>query len=112
MSTHIQTLKQFEELRDKRKVLIVKWSTSFCGPCKMIQPTFDKLASKYTSDDIEFATIEADQDAFEKLTEEYSITAVPTFHVIKNGKLKDTSIGADKTKLTQFIEKHCGSHSA
>lgn len=58
---------------------IIKFSASWCGPCKMIKPTFDKVSSMEEFKNIEFISydIEEDEQGVE-LVEKYNIRNVPT----------------------------------
>lgn len=58
---------------------IIKFSASWCGPCKMMKPTFDKVSSMEEFKNIEFISydIEEDEQGVE-LVEKYNIRNVPT----------------------------------
>lgn len=58
---------------------IIKFSASWCGPCKMIKPTFEKVSSMEEFKNIEFISydIEEDEQGVE-LVEKYNIRNVPT----------------------------------
>ena len=58
---------------------IIKFSASWCGPCKMMKPTFDKVSSMEEFKNIEFISydIEEDEQGVE-LVEKYNIKNVPT----------------------------------
>lgn len=58
---------------------IIKFSASWCGPCKMMKPTFDKVSSMEEFKKIEFISydIEEDEQGVE-LVEKYNIRNVPT----------------------------------
>lgn len=58
---------------------IIKFSASWCGPCKMMKPIFDKVSSMEEFKNIEFISydIEEDEQGVE-LVEKYNIRNVPT----------------------------------
>ena len=60
-------------------VLADFWAT-WCGPCRKMMPVVDKLAK-------EFKVVKVDVDANEALTDRYSVDAVPTFLIFKDGKV-------------------------
>lgn len=75
----------------------------WCGPCKMIAPTFESLATKYTKPKrIAFAKI--DVDKLRDVASQYGVRAMPTFMIFKNGSPIETIQGANPPKLTQAVE--------
>lgn len=104
MSLHPKTAVEFVSAVKESPVTFVKWSASFCGPCKRIQPLYDELAETYKS--AKFLVAEADETEFEKLAEAYSISALPTFQVFVDKKLVDSFAGADSKKLKKFVEDY------
>lgn len=104
MSVHPATALEFVALVKESKLCFVKWGASWCGPCRVIQPFFDKYASA-NSDKAKFIVIEADQEEFEPLAAEYKITALPTFHVFVDQKLVKLSTGANPKALESLIRE-------
>lgn len=75
----------------------------WCGPCKMIAPTFESLATKYSKPKrIAFAKI--DVDKLRDVASQYGVRAMPTFIIFKNGSPIETIQGANPPKLTQAVE--------
>jgi thiol-disulfide isomerase/thioredoxin len=105
MSIQLDTSKEFVEMVKKSHISVVKWGASFCGPCKVIQPFFDKLAQQY-SDQAAFIRIEADKKEFEELAAAYRISALPTFHIFIDQKLVDSTTGANAKNLETFVGKY------
>jgi thioredoxin 1 len=59
---------------------VIKFSASWCRPCKVYSPIFHKVAEKYPN--IKFVEVDIDEDP-EKLVEEYEITKLPTTVVLR-----------------------------
>lgn len=90
-----------EHFRSLTRSLIVY--ADWCGPCKMIAPTFESLATKYTKPKrIAFAKIDADK--LRDVASQYGVRAMPTFVIFKNGSAIETIQGANPPKLTQAVE--------
>lgn len=81
--------------------VFVKFSTSWCGPCKIMDPIVKKIMEE--NKDIFYVSIDAETD--KELVEKYEITTVPTCLYFENGKLIDKKSGALSAKaLEQFLK--------
>ncbi|KAI9638928.1 thioredoxin-like protein, partial [Dioszegia hungarica] len=70
------------------------WAT-WCGPCKLISPHFEKLEQKYPQ--IKFVKVDVDEQA--EVAQEVGVRAMPTFVAYNKGeKVKDLT-GAQPAKL-------------
>jgi thioredoxin 1 len=83
------------------KLVIVDFSAEWCGPCKMIAPTFEALSKEHA--DVVF--IHVDVDVLEDLPDGSDVRGVPTFKFFKDGNLLDTFSGANKDKLSSNLAK-------
>jgi thioredoxin 1 len=78
-------------------VLVDFWA-EWCGPCKMMSPILDQLATEQAGR----ATIaKVDVDAFPDLQARFGIRAIPTLIVFKNGQPVNTITGV---KSKGFLE--------
>jgi len=92
----ILSLDHRNEIISKNEHVIIKYTASWCGPCKKIHPHFSKLAADHPN--IVFATEDIELDLGEQFSD---ISALPTFHFIRNGELKFTVEGCDPDKLIE-----------
>ncbi|XP_055806520.1 thioredoxin H4-like [Solanum dulcamara] len=92
----------FDFLKDTNKLVLIDFTATWCGPCKYMESVLNDFAAKYT--DVEFVKIDVDELA--DVAQEYGVQAMPTFVLIKKGKVVDKIVGADKDGLKMKIEKH------
>ncbi|CZR54575.1 uncharacterized protein PAC_04459 [Phialocephala subalpina] len=97
----IKSLSQFNKLK-QNSLLIIDFYATWCGPCKMISPVFEKLAKQHeSSTSITFA--KCDVDKAKDVAQTCSIAAMPTFQFFKGGNKVDEVKGADVSQLTTKI---------
>jgi len=82
---------------------VVDYSTSWCGPCKIIAPKFEEFSDKYK--DVVFLKVMGDSSpAADKLMRSQGVRALPSFHFWKGGKQIDSISGAKTQALQDAIE--------
>ena len=78
-----------EKIKNGEKV-IVDFHALWCGPCKMMKPTFEKMANENTT---EVGMFTMDVDNNRELAIELGIRSVPTIKVFNDGGVVDTKVG-------------------
>ena len=92
----------FDELVNNNLVLVDFFAT-WCGPCKMLGPVLEDLAS----DRADVQIVKVDVDEATDLARKYGVMSVPTLILFKDGKEVDKTIGyLPKELLTSWIEKN------
>ena len=92
-----------EVLQSDKPVLIDYWA-EWCGPCKMIAPVLDEVASEY-SDKIRVAKLNIDDNP--ATPPKYGIRGIPTLMLFKNGEVEATKVGAvSKAQLPAFLDEN------
>lgn len=67
---------------------IVDASASWCGPCRVFANTFKKVSEMEKYKDIEFKSIDIEEDEGELYVEKYNIRSVPTILLLdENGNI-------------------------
>ena len=92
-----------EVLQSEMPVLIDYWA-EWCGPCKMIAPVLNEVASEY-ADKIRVAKLNIDENP--ATPPKYGIRGIPTLMLFKNGEVEATKVGAvSKAQLTAFLDEN------
>ncbi len=82
MYRHLESIEEFNQLVSTSEKLIVDFFATWCGPCKMLAPELEELASEHSDIDV----VSVDVDKFEELAAKFYITAVPTMIFFKKGE--------------------------
>jgi len=84
-------------------VLVDFWA-EWCGPCKMIAPVLDDIATEYEGK-VTVGKLNIDQNS--DTPPKYGVRGIPTLLLFKNGEIADTKVGAlSKTQLKEFLDKN------
>jgi thioredoxin 1 len=84
------TDEKLNSIIENNKAVVVKFSTSWCGPCKAMEPMIDKLSHEFNG---KVAIMSIDAEDEPELAAQYRIKSVPTILYFKNGELIDKTIG-------------------
>lgn len=85
----ITSLELEEKIKGGEKI-ILKLGTVWCGPCKVLNPIFEKVARENTSD-VQMYTMDVDQNREMAMT--LGVRSVPTIKVINGGNVVGTKVG-------------------
>ena len=75
----------FNEIIQDKKPVLVDFSAEWCGPCKMMAPVLKEVKS-ILRDDVTILKIDVDRNSH--LAAQYSVQAVPTLIILKEGQIK------------------------
>jgi thioredoxin 1 len=93
----------FAKLSSGEKPLFVDFWANWCGPCRVMDPIVERLASKY-SDRVVFGKVNVDEEM--NISSKYQVFSIPTFMIFKRGEPSDAVIGAvGESSLEQFLRK-------
>ena len=107
MAENLQTLTDgnFDEsvIKSDVPVLVDFWA-EWCGPCRMLAPTVEALATDY---DGKVTVGKLNVDDNPGTAEQFGIRSIPTLLLFKGGQVVESVVGlADKSRLQAVIDKH------
>ncbi len=91
-----------DEVLSSDKPVIVDFWAEWCGPCKMIAPILEEIASEY-GDALTVAKLDIDEN--QETPQKYAVRGIPTLIIFKDGEVAGTKVGAvSKSQLSAFID--------
>ena len=88
--------------KKENKLLFIDCYTSWCGPCKMVQPELEKLAQENSS--LTIAKVNVDEN--NNLAERFKINSIPCMILFKEGEPKKVILGyRTKQQLAALIQE-------
>ena len=107
MSDQITTLTNdnFDSvIKDAQTPVLVDFWAEWCGPCKMIAPVLEELATEYAG---RLTNAKLNVDDHREATEKFNIRGIPTLILFKNGEPEATKVGAlSKSQLAAFLDSN------
>lgn len=86
------------------KPVLVDFTATWCGPCRMIAPIVEELAKEYAGKAV-IGKVDVDENPETSMN--YGIRSVPTLLIFKNGQVVDQIIGAvGKDRIVAKLQPH------
>ena len=99
-----QTFKERVLNKDEDIPVLVDFWAPWCGPCRMVSPIVDEMATIY-KEKVKVFKLNTDENP--NTASEYGIRSIPTLMIFNKGQRVDMVVGAvPKTTLATTLEKH------
>src|SRR5580704_3577351 len=90
-------------LKSAEPVLVDFWA-EWCGPCRMMAPTIDQIATEY-SGKVKVGKLDVDSNV--QTAGRYQIRGIPTLLVFKGGQVVEQKVGAvGKSDVKKMLDAH------
>jgi len=81
----------WQNVESSAKPVLVDFWAEWCPPCRLLAPTFEKLAATY-GDEFTFAKVNVDE--LPEVADHYGIRSIPTLLLLREGRILETLVGA------------------
>ena len=104
--TQITTLKEYQTFKNKaieeKKIFLIKFTASWCGPCRKLAPLVEDIATKQADNII---VVEVNVDNAKELCELFKVQSIPFCNANPETKVEQDEIkGYDPEKLIQVLK--------
>lgn len=104
----INTTREWENAvavhQKSKRLMVVCFGASWCGPCKKLTPLFIDLSEKKEYENIDFYKVDVD-DIDESITNQFHIDSVPTTIILENSVVIKKITGNDIDTINKKLEK-------
>ena len=96
------TMDNFEsEVLNEKKLTVVDFWATWCGPCMMLKPLIEALSEEMTN--VKFCKVNVDEE--QELAMQFRIESIPTLLFVRDGKIVHKMVGfRSKEELRREIE--------
>jgi thioredoxin 1 len=99
-----------KEVIDSKLPVLVDFWAPWCGPCKMVGPIVEELATEYAG---KARVVKVNTDENQEISQAFGIMSIPTLAIFKGGKVVDGVIGAaPKHMLKELLDKQLDTQPA
>lgn len=92
----------YDEVIKNNSVVLVDFYADWCGPCKMLAPVIEEIASEHS----EITVGKVNVDEAPELAMKYGIVSIPTLIALKNGEVSAMKVGyCQKEAIVEMISK-------
>ena len=93
-----------QEVEKENGLVVVDFWATWCGPCRLIAPSLDQLATEYAGK-VKIAKV--DVDANQQSAMRFNVRSIPMLLFFKEGKVVDQIVGAHpKPSIEAKIKQH------
>lgn len=99
--TSVGSEREFDKAVNSDQSVLVQFTATWCGPCKMISPMIEKLPSEFPS----LRVLKVDIDDHQELAQRAGVRGVPHFVMYKKGRQVGQVTGADFERVKDIVRQ-------
>ena len=104
---HVQT-PDWQGIETSAKPVFVDFWADWCGPCKMLAPTFERLAQKH-GEQITFVKVNVDEAP--EVANKFAVRSIPTLVLLQSGNVVERLVGLrSEQELAQVLGRYTNSN--
>jgi thioredoxin 1 len=94
---------EFDPLLTQEKVLVVDFTATWCGPCRLVSPLMDQLAEEYKD---RVKVVKVDVDNNKPIFKRFGLRSIPAVLIFKDGELAEKIVGVSPyEQFSTAVEK-------
>ena len=100
----IKNLTEYNEVINEGKPVLLDFYADWCGPCKVLLPTVERLATKH-ADNFTIAKVNVDNNP--ELAQQFGVRSIPALFFVQDGKVQENLVGIQseatlESKIQQY----------
>ena len=94
----IKNLNEYNQVVESGKPVLLDFFADWCGPCRVLLPTVEKLAEKH-ADDFVIAKVNVDKNP--ELAQQFGVRSIPALFFVQDGKVQEGLVGLQSEALLE-----------
>ncbi|KAI0297593.1 putative thioredoxin [Multifurca ochricompacta] len=100
--TEIRSLSEFHDIINSDHPVVIDFWATWCSPCRMISPIFEKLSDTDTFTQVKFYKVDVNEQS--EIATEVGISYIPAVIVFKNGDKVKGVISASPAAFESLVK--------
>ena len=100
----IKNVADFKSIIETGKPVLLDFYANWCGPCRALLPTVEKLAETHAED---FEIVKVNVDTNRELAQQFGVSSIPALFFLKDGEVQERLVGVQtesvlESKIQQY----------